>query len=48
MLLEVGESRRELHISVGENVAVILEEEIGNTLNKAVTVRAVLTPRDQK
>ena len=33
MLLEVGESRRELHISEEESVAAILEEEIGKTLN---------------
>ena len=44
MLLEVGESRRELHISEGENVAAILEEEIGKTLNKAVTVRSSAEP----
>ena len=39
LLLEVGESRRELCITEGQNAAAVIEEELRKTLNKAVTVR---------
>ena len=39
LLLEVGESRRELCITEGKNLAAVIEEELRKILNKAVTVR---------
>lgn len=39
LLLEVGESRRELCITEGQNVAAVIEDELHKTLQKAATVR---------